>query len=107
MVKAPAILLLSLALTGCAVAPQARLSAEARFAPARYGWDGIGEDPNQPKRTPSRSTRSAARSIAESIPAQDGSEPDRDALLTQSLAICNGCLRPPPTEDARLAKASD
>jgi hypothetical protein len=105
MVKAPALLLLSLALAGCAVAPQARLSSDTTLAPARYAWDGVGEDPNQPRRTaePSRSARTAARSI----PAQDGTEPDQDAQLNQSLVICNGCLRPQPTADARLAKAAD
>ena len=105
MVKASALLLLSLALAGCAMAPQARLSSDATFAPARYAWDGVGEDPNQPGRTtgPSRPARTAARSI----PAQDGTEPDQDARLSQSLVICNGCLRPQATEDTRLAKASD
>ena len=105
MVKAPAILLLSLALAGCAMAPQARLSSDATFAPARYAWDGVGEDPNQRRRItePSRSARTAARSN----PAQDGTEPDQDAQLNQSLVICSGCLRPQATEDTRLAKASD
>jgi len=107
MVKAPAFLLLSLALAGCAAGPQARLSSDTTFTPARYAWDGAGgEDPNQPTRSAERphSTRSAARSIS----AQDGSEPDRDAQLAQKLVICKGCLRSPPSaEDARLAKASD
>ena len=108
MVKAPAFLLLSLALAGCAAGPQARLSSDTTLTPARYAWDGAGgEDPNQPTRTAERlhSTRSAARSVA----GQDGTEPDQDAQLGQKLVICTGCLRsPPPAEDARLAaKASD
>lgn len=106
MVKAPAILLLSLALAGCAMAPQAHLAADPAFEPARYAWDGAGgEDPNQPKRTAegSQPTRSATRSIS----AQDGIDPDQDAQLGQRLVICKGCLRSPKTEDARLAKASD
>src|SRR4051812_49955973 len=49
MVKAPAFLLLSLALAGCAVAPQAHLASDPAFKPARYVWDGAGEDPNRPR----------------------------------------------------------
>ena len=76
------------------------------FTPARYAWDGAGGDnPNHPKRAAASSqpTRSAARSI----PAQDGLDPDQDEQLGQRLVICNGCLRLPKTEDARLAKAAD
>lgn len=106
MVKAPAFLLLSLALAGCAAGPQARLSSDTAFTPARYAWDGAGgEDPNQPARAERpHATRSAARSTV----AQDGTEPDQDAQLGQKLVICKGCLRsPPPAAEARLAKASD
>jgi hypothetical protein len=103
MVKAPAFLLLSLALGGCAVGPQARLSSDTTFTPARYAWDGAGgEDPNQPARSVERPH--SARSVA----AQDGTALDQDAQLGQKLVICKGCLRsPPPAEDSRLAKASD
>lgn len=106
MVKAPAFLLLSLALAGCVVGPQARLFSDSTFTPARYAWDGAGgEDPNQPTRAAERShsTRSAARSI----PASDGTEPDQDAQLGERLVICKGCLRSPQAEDARLARATD
>src|SRR6478735_5220992 len=61
MIKAPAFLLLSLALAGCAVAPQAHLASDAAFRPGRYAWDGAGEDPNRP-RAASRPARAAARS---------------------------------------------
>ena len=40
MSKAPAVLLLSLALAGCAAAPQARLTSDPAVSPARYAWDG-------------------------------------------------------------------
>lgn len=120
MVKAPAFLLLSLALAGCAVAPQAHLSADPAFKPARYAWDGAGEDPNQPRSGAPRATRADAgsernRSQAGLQPyskewwqAQDGIEAKQDAKVTRSLVICQGCLRPQPqSEDSRLAKATD
>jgi hypothetical protein len=120
MVKAPAFLLLSLALGGCAVAPQAHLAADPAFKPARYAWDGAGEDPNQPRSGPSRATRAAASSernrsqaglqpySKEGWQAQDGIEAEHDARVNRSLVICQGCLRPQPqVEDSRLAKATD
>jgi hypothetical protein len=120
MVKAPAVLLLSLALAGCAVAPQAHLTSDPAFKPARYAWDGAGADPNQPRSAsgPSRATRAASertRSQAGLQPyskdwwqAQDGIEAEQDARVNRSLVICQGCLRQQPQpEDARLAKATD
>jgi hypothetical protein len=122
MVKAPAVLLLSLALAGCAMAPQAQLAPDPAFRPARYAWDGAGEDPNQPTRAsePSRATRTAARSERDKSQAafqpysrewwqaQDGIDADQDAKVNRSLVICQGCLRPPQQpEDARLANAAD
>lgn len=119
MVKAPALLLLSLALAGCAVSPQAHLASDRAFKPARYAWDGGGENPNQP-RSASRAARGAAaaernRSQAGLAPyskewwqAQDGIEAEQDARVNRSLVICQGCLRPQQqAEDSRLAKAAD
>ena len=118
MVKAPAFLLLSLALAGCAVAPQGHLASDPVFKPARYAWDGAGEDPNRPHAA-SQPTRAAARSErnrsqAELQPSpkewwqtQDGSEAEQDARINRSLVICQGCLRPRQPEDSRLAKAAD
>ncbi|MDD1528820.1 hypothetical protein C7U92_14795 [Bradyrhizobium sp. WBOS7] len=119
MVKAPALLLLSLALAGCVVGPQAHLSSDPAFKPARYAWDGAGEDPNRPHAT-SQPTRAAARSARERSQAglqlpskewwqqQDGSEAEQDARVNRSLVICQGCLRPQQQpEDSRLAKAAD
>lgn len=105
MSRTPAVLLLSLALAGCAATPQSRLAADPAFQPARYAWDGAGEDPNQPRlaAAPSRAAPSSVRSTQ----AQDGADTDQDMRLSRSLVICKGCLRAPPTEDARLAKASD
>ncbi|OPY96808.1 hypothetical protein A5906_00330 [Bradyrhizobium sacchari] len=121
MVKAPALLVLSLALAGCALGPQARLASDPAFAPARYAWDGAGDNPNQPRATAgsSRPTRAATTSersgsqaglqpySTEWWQAQDGIEAERDARLNRSLVICKGCLRPQPSEDTRLAKAAD
>lgn len=104
MSRAPAILLLSLALAGCAASPQARLSNDPGFKPTGYAWDGGGEDPN--RAVPNRSSRAASVATRSAL-AQDGAEPDQDANLNRSLVICKGCIRPQPSEDARLAKASD
>lgn len=122
MVKAPAVFLLSLALAGCAMAPQAHLASDPAFRPARYAWDGAGgEDPNHPRAAqPSQATRTAAISeraerqarlqpySKEWWQAQDGIEAEQDAKVNRSLVICKGCLRPKQqAEDSRLAKAAD
>ncbi|WP_369723509.1 hypothetical protein AB8Z38_05840 [Bradyrhizobium sp. LLZ17] len=102
MVKASALLLLSLALAGCAMTPQANLASDPAFKPARYAWDGAGEDPNQPRSASTHSTRMAAS------PERDGIDADQDAKVNRSLVICQGCLRSTPQqEDSRLAKATD
>jgi hypothetical protein len=108
MVKAPVVLLLTLALAGCAVAPQAHLASDPAFKPAHYAWDGAGEDPNQPRTAaaPSRTTRTAAKPDRGN--AQDGMEAEQDAKVNRSLVICQGCLpAKPQPEDSRLAKAAD
>jgi hypothetical protein len=119
MVKAPAFLLLSLALAGCAVAPQAHIASDPAFRPTRYAWDGAGEDPNQPRSAsePTRATAASERNRSQAglqpyskewWQAQDGIEAEQDARVNRSLVICQGCLRQQPQpEDARLAKASD
>jgi hypothetical protein len=114
MVKAPALLLLSLALAGCAAAPQAHLASGPAFRPARYAWDGAGEDPNRPQaRAMAQSERSHSQAefqlpSKERWQAQNGSEAEQDARIHRALVICRGCLRPQPQpEESRLAKASD
>jgi hypothetical protein len=118
MSKAPAVLLLSLALSGCVTSPQARLDSDQTFRPPRYAWDGTGEDPNLPRRAARLSTTPVARAEhASAVSAepytqewwavQDGIESDREAKMKRSLVICKGCLRPQPSDDARLAKAAD
>ncbi|UQR67550.1 hypothetical protein LRP30_20855 [Bradyrhizobium sp. C-145] len=119
MVKAPAVLLLTLALAGCAVAPQAHLASDPAFKPARYAWDGAGEDPNRshaasgPARTAARSEHNRSHgelqiSSKEWWQAQDGTDAEQDARVNRSLVICQGCLRPQPQpEDSRLANATD
>ena len=117
MVKAPAFLLLSLALGGCAVAPQAHLTPDPAFKPARYAWDGAGEDPNRPRSAPTHAAASSERNRPQAglqphskewWQAQDDTEADHDARINRSLVICRGCLpRQPEPDDSRLAKASD
>ncbi|MFT4122089.1 hypothetical protein [Bradyrhizobium sp.] len=122
MVKAPAVLLLSMALAGCAMAPQARLAPDPAFKPAVYAWDGAGEDPNQQPSAsePSRAMRAASKAerntsqaalqpySKEWWQAQDGIDAEQDARVSRALVICQGCLRPQPQpEDTRLAKAAD
>lgn len=118
MVKAPALLLLSLALAGCAMGPQAHLASDPAFKPARYAWDGAGEDPNhpragsEPRRTAARSERNRSQAVQpyskEWWQAQDGVEVEQEARVNRSLVICQGCLRlQQQPEDSRLAKATD
>jgi hypothetical protein len=111
MVKASAIVLLSLALAGCAAGPQARLADDPAFKPAHYAWDGAGQDPNRPRLAagPSHVVRSAITSdIAKSGLSEDDAAADADEQLKQSLVICKGCLRPQPlADDARVARAAD
>jgi len=119
MIKAPVILLFTLALAGCAATPQAPLVKNPAFKPARYAWDGAGQDPNRP-RPAAQATRTAARSAHNRMQAgvqpyskewwqaQDGIEAEQDARVNRSLVICQGCLRPQPRpEDSRLARAAD
>src|SRR3569832_1479441 len=81
MVKAPAFLLLSLALAGWAVAPQAHLASDPAFTPARFAWDGAGgEDPNRSRSVPEPSH--AARTAASE---RDGIDADQDAKVKRSL----------------------
>jgi hypothetical protein len=111
MVKASAIVLLSLALAGCAAGPQARLADDPAFQPARYAWDGAGQDPNRPQLAagPSLGVRSAIMSdVVKPGQSEDDAAATADTQLKQSLVICKGCLRPqPPAEDARVARAAD
>ena len=104
------------------MAPQAHLTSDPAFKPARYAWDGAGEDPNQPRTAaqPSRATRTPPHPSAPSRKpgfrpyskewwqAQDGIEAEQDAKVNRSLVICQGCLpAKPQPEDSRLAKAAD
>jgi hypothetical protein len=111
MVKASAIVLLSLALAGCAAGPQAKLADDPAFKPARYAWDGAGQDPNHPRLAagPPHTTRSVAKSeLPVPAPSEDDAATEADMQLKQSLVICKGCLRPQlPAEDARVARAAD
>lgn len=107
MVKAPALLLLSLALGGCAMAPQASLTPDPAFRSARYAWDGAGTDPNQPGAA-SGPARTAASERTKWQAQDDGIEAQQDAKVNRSLVICQGCLgAQPQAEDSRLAKAND
>jgi hypothetical protein len=104
MVKASAVLLLSVALAGCAMAPQASLAPDPAFKPTHYAWDGAGQDPNQQRPTPgpSRATRTATQAE------RDGVDADQDAKVNRSLVICQGCLPAKPKPDeSRLARAAD
>lgn len=109
MTKAPALLLLSLALAGCAVAPQAQLSADPGFRPARFAWDGAGEDPNQARSAQRRSVATRLSSDHDVQPnATSGLEAAQDDRVSRALVICRGCLpAQSQPEDTRLAKAAD
>nr|WP_228747530.1 hypothetical protein [Bradyrhizobium sp. BR 10289] len=94
------------------MAPQAHFAADPAFKPARYAWDGAGENPNRPRTAAGserdRSQAAVPTSAKDRWQAQDGVEAERDARISRSLVICQGCLRQEPqAEDSRLAKASD
>ncbi len=115
MFKAPAIIILSLALAGCAAFPSTQAFKNSADAP-HYAWDGAGEDPNQPKAAPLARSSAARhadpergkeaaslRGDAEARrEADDQNEADSDRRLNRALAICRGCLRP-QQGDERMA----
>jgi hypothetical protein len=86
-----AILLLSLALGACA---QYGVTNTASTGARTFAWDGTGEDPNQPRRTPRRSAN-VAQAIEPSANEPDlASDADADRKLASKLVICKGCIKP-------------
>ncbi|MCA1453872.1 hypothetical protein I6F35_11670 [Bradyrhizobium sp. BRP22] len=91
-----AILLLPLALGACAQYGAMNMSAST--GPRAFAWDGAGEDPNQPRRTPTRSAK-VAQAIEPSEAAQEVSDEDADRKLARKLVICKGCIKPVETAE--------
>jgi hypothetical protein len=91
-----AILLLPLALGACA---QYGVMNTASTGARAYAWDGAGEDPNQPRRTPSHSAN-VAQAIEPSADEQEqASDEDVDRKLASRLVICKGCIKPQETAE--------
>lgn len=121
MSKASALALLSLALSGCAVAPQAQLTNADAFRPAGYAWDGAGgPDPNSELVSDRRWTKPRPLN-AEAKPAavapendsrdwrkaRDGmADAEQDSSTRRALVICRGCLPSQTQDDGRMAKAA-
>ena len=110
MPKAPMIVLLSLALAGCA-GPTAQWASQPEIHSGRYAWDGAGADPNRQARRTAISHQAVnpdpANAMA-SLPPADGvdqakaAEDEAESHLRQALVICRGCLKS-PANDTLLA----
>ena len=92
-----AILLLPLALGACA--QYSALNTQASTGPRTFAWDGAGEDPNLPRRTPRRAVN-VSRAIEPSADEPElASDVDADRKLASKLVICKGCIKPQETAE--------
>jgi hypothetical protein len=91
------ILLLPLALGACA--QYGVMNTSASTGPRAFAWDGAGEDPNQPRRTPRRAVN-VSQAIEPSADEQElAFDADADRKLARKLVICKGCIKPVETAD--------
>jgi len=113
MSKAPIIVLLSLALAGCA-GPAAQWASQPQSHSPRYAWDGAGADPNRPSRRAETSHQAAGSDPAnamaslatrDAVEQAKAAEDAAETHLRQALVICKGCLKS-PADDVLLAKTS-
>ena len=88
-----AILSLPLALGACA--QYGAMNTAASTGPRTFAWDGAGEDPNQPQRTPRRAVNVSQAS--ESSEWERDSDVEADRKLARKLVICKGCIKPQET----------
>src|SRR5262245_47631295 len=91
-----AILLLPLALGACA---QYGVMNTASTGARTYAWDGAGEDPNQPRRTPRQSANVAQATEPSADEREQVSDEDADRKLARKLVICNGCIKSQETAE--------
>jgi hypothetical protein len=92
-----AILLLPLVLGACA--QYGVMNTQASTGARAFAWDGAGEDPNQPRRTPKHAAN-VARAIEPSVDEPDlTADADADRELANKLVICKGCIKPPETAE--------
>jgi hypothetical protein len=92
-----AILLLPLTLGACA--QYGAMNPLASTEPRAFAWDGAGEDPNQPRRTPRRAAN-VAQAIEPSVDERDlAADADADRDLANKLVICKGCIKQPETAE--------
>lgn len=93
-----AILLLPLALGACA--QYGVMNNSASTGPRAFAWDGAGEDPNLPRRTPRRSANASQAMMEPSEGEREQvSDADADRNLASKLVICKGCIKPPETAE--------
>jgi hypothetical protein len=92
-----AILFLPLALGACA--QYGVMNTSASTGPRTFAWDGAGEDPNLPQRTP-RHSANVSQAIEPSADEREQiSDADADRKLASKLVICKGCIKPPETAE--------
>jgi hypothetical protein len=91
-----AILLLPLALGACA---QYGVTNMASTGPRTFAWDGAGEDPNLPRRTPTRSANASQAMAPSEAEREQVSDEDADRNLARKLVICKGCIKPVETAE--------
>jgi hypothetical protein len=92
-----AILFLPLALGACA--QYGAMNTAASTGPRTFAWDGAGEDPNQPQRTPRRSVNVSQAIEPSADQPELASDEEADRKLASKLVICKGCIRPVETAD--------
>ncbi|TAI64059.1 hypothetical protein CWO89_20930 [Bradyrhizobium sp. Leo170] len=90
------ILLLPLALGACA---QYGVTNTASTGPRTFAWDGAGEDPNAPRRTPRHSAKVAQATVPSADEREQVSDEDADRKLASKLVICKGCIKPQETAE--------
>jgi hypothetical protein len=91
-----AILLLPLTLGACA---QYGVTNMASTGPRTFAWDGAGEDPNQPRRTPRRAVNVSQAIEPSADEPELASDIDADRKLASKLVICKGCIKPQETAE--------
>jgi hypothetical protein len=122
-----ALFLLPILLGGCASGshfPTATTPASARMALASIAWDGLGQDPNRPRRhisqrTPQLPTAADANREREQVMTalrpysaawwamHDEIEEDYDRQLNRKLVICRGCLADLPEDEVTVGTHPD
>jgi hypothetical protein len=92
-----AILFLPLTLGACA--QYGMMNTSVSTGPRAFAWDGAGEDPNLPRRTPTRSANASQALAPSEAEREQVSDEDADRNLARKLVICKGCIKPVETAE--------